>query len=84
MGNAREIYGNIIDLPHHVSETRPWMSRANRAAQFSPFAALMGYDGLVSKSAREREAMQELTEDEKTELDIKLRCLQSHTEGRTS
>lgn len=77
MGNAREIYGDIIDLSHHVSETRPRMSQANRAAQFSPFAALTGYDDLVSESARETEARRELMEDEKAELDFELRCLQS-------
>ena len=38
-------YDDILDLPHHVSATRPQMSMADRAAQFSPFAALTGYDG---------------------------------------
>ena len=77
MENAREIYGDISDLPHHVSETRPRMPRSSRAAQFSPFAALTGYDDLVSESARETEARRELTEDEEAELDFKHRCLQS-------
>ena len=36
-------YNDIIDLPHHVSATRPRMSMIDRAAQFSPFAALTGY-----------------------------------------
>ena len=70
-------YDDIIHLPHHVSPKHPRMSLMNRAAQFSPFAALTGYDDLVSESARETEARRELTEDEKAELDFKLRCLQS-------
>ena len=54
-------YDDIIDLPHHVSETRPRMSQRDRAARFSPFAALTGYDSEIKETAR-------LT-DEKLELD---------------
>lgn len=54
-------YDDIITLPHHVSETRPRMSQRDRAAQFSPFAALTGYDSEIKETAR-------LT-DEKLELD---------------
>lgn len=36
-------YDDIIHLPHHVSSKRPQMSMSDRAAQFSPFAALTGY-----------------------------------------
>ena len=54
-------YDDIINLPHHVSETRPRMSQRDRAAQFSPFAALTGYDSEIKETAR-------LT-DEKLELD---------------
>ena len=36
-------YDDIIDLPHHVSPTRPRMPARDRAAQFAPFAALTGY-----------------------------------------
>lgn len=38
------MYNDIINLPHHVSATRPQMPMMDRAAQFSPFAALTGYD----------------------------------------
>lgn len=57
-----ERYDDIIRLPHHVSPTRPRMSMADRAAQFSPFAALTGYDGVVRETARltdERRAQDE-------------------------
>jgi hypothetical protein len=44
-------YTDIINLPHHVSKTHPPMSRANRAAQFSPFAALTGLDDAIDETA---------------------------------
>ena len=45
-------YEDIIDLPHPTSARHPRMSMANRAAQFSPFAALSGYEDAVRKTAR--------------------------------
>ena len=45
-------YSDIIHLPHHVSKTHPQMSMHDRAAQFSPFAALTGYDSAISETAR--------------------------------
>ena len=45
-------YSDIINHPHHVSQTRPQMSMHDRAAQFSPFAALSGYDAAVAETAR--------------------------------
>lgn len=45
-------YDSIINLPHHVSPTRPKMSLLDRAAQFAPFAALNGYDDAVKETAR--------------------------------
>ena len=48
-GNDRQRYDDIIHLPHHVSEVHLQMAPGDRAAQFSPFAALTGYeDGAVS------------------------------------
>jgi hypothetical protein len=68
-------YDDIIGLPHHVSATRPQMSRANRAAQFSPFAALTGYDAAVIETARLTERKTELSEEAIAELDMKLNML---------
>ena len=51
--NARERYADIIDRPHHVSAKHPQMDRLSRAAQFSPFAALTGYDDLIREAERE-------------------------------
>lgn len=45
-------YEDIINLPHHVSMTRPQMSMKDRAAQFSPFAALTGFEDSVHETAR--------------------------------
>ena len=45
-------YEDIINLPHHVSATRPQMSMLDRAAQFSPFAALTGYDAAIKETGR--------------------------------
>ncbi len=49
---AEEIYADIIGLPHHVSPRHPQMSMAERAAQFSPFAALTGHDAAIAETAR--------------------------------
>ena len=53
MNDAHIIYGDIIDLPHHQSQVHPHMSLYDRAAQFAPFAALTGYDDMISEEARE-------------------------------
>ena len=45
--DPRVVYADIIDLPHWESPSRPRMSLYNRAAQFSPFAALSGYDDII-------------------------------------
>lgn len=45
-------YDDIINLPHHVSTKRPQMSMIDRAAQFSPFAALTGYDAAIKETGR--------------------------------
>lgn len=74
MGN----YDDIIDLPHHVSETHPPMSRADRAAQFSPFAALTGYDAAVRETARVTERRIGLDEGVKAELNARLNCILEH------
>ena len=66
-------YDDIIHLPHHVSSTRPRMSAIDRAAQFSPFAALTGYDTSIKESARLTDARIELDDSQKEDLGEKLR-----------
>ena len=68
-------YDDIIDLPHPTSERHPRMPMANRAAQFSPFAALSGYDDAVRETARLTDRKAELTEEEQSILDAKLQQL---------
>ena len=71
-------YDDIINLPHHVSPTRKQMSIHDRAAQFAPFAALVGYDDAVAETARLTESRPALDEQEQKELDIRLRYLADH------
>lgn len=68
-------YDDIIHLPHHVSKTRPQMSMMDRAAQFSPFAALTGYDAAVKETGRLTDEKIELGEETKAVLDRKQRYL---------
>ncbi len=68
-------YDDIIDLPHHRSEKHPRMSAIDRAAQFSPFAALTGYEDAVEETARLTDVRLELSEDEKTRINHKLQMI---------
>ena len=45
-------YDDMIHLPHPTSSRHPRMSMADRAAQFSPFAALTGHGAAISETAR--------------------------------
>ncbi len=64
-----ERYKDIINLPHHTSDKRQRMSSYERAAQFSPFAALTGFDDEIDEAARLTDCRPELTEDELSSLD---------------
>ena len=68
-------YDDIIHLPHPTSARHPRMPMIDRAAQFSPFQALTGYGEAIQETARLTGEKVELTEDEKTVLDEKLRLL---------
>lgn len=68
-------YDDIIDLPHHVSKTRPRMSAYDRAAQFSPFMALTGYEEAVEETARLTDAAIELTEESRLIIGERLQRL---------
>lgn len=69
-------YDAIINLPHYVSTKRPQMSMHDRAAQFSPFAALTGYDEMVHETARFTDAWMELSEEELQTLNLKYHALE--------
>ena len=66
--DPREVYGDIIDHPHWVSPTHPPMSLYDRAAQFSPFAALAGYEDMIGAEARLVDNRIEPDEEELDEL----------------
>lgn len=68
-------YDDIIDLPHPTSRKHPRMPSADRAAQFSPFAALTGYEDAVRETARLTDTRIELDADELDALDSKLRLV---------
>ncbi len=70
-------YDDIIHLPHHVSAKRARMSNYDRAAQFSPFAALVGYDAAIGEAGRLTEQPVTLTESAMEELNDALCQIQS-------
>lgn len=69
-------YEDIINLPHHISSKRPQMSMQDRAAQFSPFAALTGYEDAIKETGRLTDVRIELGDEERELLDRKQRYLQ--------
>ena len=71
----KDQYDDIINLPHHVSKTRPQMSMLDRAAQFSSFAALTGYDAAIKETGRLTDEKVNLSEEEKEALDRKQQIL---------
>lgn len=75
-------YDDIMDLPHHTSPTRKRMSMIDRGAQFSPFAALTGYEEAVAETARVTEEKRELSEDMRSEIDEKLMTLAARLDER--
>lgn len=76
-------YDDIINMPHHVSSTRPRMSAIDRAAQFSPFAALTGYDVSIKESARLTEERLELDDSQKEDIGDKLRFVMEQLDADT-
>ena len=67
-------YDDILDLPRPKSKHEP-MPMSDRAAQFSPFAALTGYGDAIDETARLTDRRIELSEEERAELDYKQQYL---------
>ena len=63
-------YEDILNLPHHVSKTRPQMPMSDRAAQFAPFAALTGYDSAIKETGRLTDEKIEIDEEALTALNM--------------
>ena len=74
--SAKSKYADIIALPHHKAVNRKHMSMLERAAQFSPYAALVGFDGVIAETGRLTDRKIELSEAEKAMLDRKLAVLE--------
>lgn len=73
-------YDDIIALPHPVSTRHPQMPISDRAAIFSPFAALSGHGAAIAETARLTERRVELDEDSKAALDAKQQYLEAMTD----
>ncbi len=73
-----EKYDSIIDMPHYRSKKRPAMSNYDRAAQFSPFAALTGYEAAVAEAGRLVDERLELSEERAQFLDSCLNLIREH------
>lgn len=82
MEKKKDPYDDIINLPHPVSQKHPPMPMKNRAAQFSPFAALNGHNGAIREVLRETEPRRTLGESDLELLDRKLSYLQEHLAER--
>lgn len=71
-------YRDIINLPHHQSKRRPRMSMIDRAAQFSPFAALSGHNDAIIETARLTDREIELDEGTKSILNEKIQMISDY------
>ncbi len=75
-------YDDILQLSHPTSKTHPRMSRTARAAQFSPFAALTGYEAAIKETARLTDQELDLDDTMKAELNEKLSFLKKHLKDK--
>ena len=82
MEESRKKYADIIDLPHHQSDTRPKMSNYDRAAQFSPFAALTGHADTIKETARLTDEYSEPSEEMKAIMNEKILFLMEQLENQ--
>lgn len=73
-------YDDIIGLTYPVPTSRKRMSMIDRAAQFSPFAALTGYDAAILETGRLTDRQIDLDVDGEAILDEKIRQLSRHQE----
>lgn len=62
-------YQDMLGMPHHVSRRHPQLSLSARAAQFSPFAALTGYEDVIAETGRHTDSRIYLSEEEKLAID---------------
>lgn len=75
-------YEDIINLPPHISAKHPQPTMEERAARFSPFAAITGYEEMVLEEARVTEKRIELSDDTKQRLNEKLTMISDFIDDR--
>lgn len=78
MSDCSDKYKDIIDLPHHQSKKRQQMSLIDRAAQFSPFAALTGHNDAIIETARLTDRQIELDEGTKSIINEKIQMISDY------
>ena len=78
MENINHKYDDIINLPQHVSKKHPQMLLRDRAAQFSPFAALTGHKAAINETARLTDEKQILSEDVIAKLNEQLNLIKEN------
>ena len=77
MYNKLNTYEDIIHLPHYVFNRRPKMDILDRAAQFSPFSAVVGHESIVKEAGRYTDLRKELNETRKSIIDNQLRDIET-------
>lgn len=75
-------YDDIINLPHPEPKKHPRMSMENRAAQFSPFAALTGHNEAIKETERLTDQKIELEEDAIEEINRKIMWIKDNIKSK--
>ena len=75
-------YDDIINLPHSDSKKHQRMSLENRAAQFSPFAALTGHNEAIKETERLTDQKIELEEDAITDINRTLMWIKDNIKNK--
>lgn len=71
-------YDAILHLPHHVSEKHPTIPMEERAAQFSPYAALTGFGAVIDETRRLTDPRRALSEEALARLNRQYQLLSEH------
>lgn len=75
-------YDDIINLPHPKPQKHPRMSLENRAAQFSPFAALTGHNEAIKETERLTDSKIELADDTITDINRTLMWIKDNIKSK--
>lgn len=75
-------YDDIINSERHISEKHPPMKREDRAAQFSPFAALTGFSGVIDAANEEPSLKWDIGEEKEKEINEKIKSLEKKIKSR--